>query len=546
MIIFKKIIIENFYSIEYLEYNFNNGIHKLSGANGNGKTSICAAIYQCLYNKNIKSTSSIDSTYNYITQKPYKITLKFTKDNKNYVICNDRGANKISISCDDKPVRIKGTKGQLRYINKLIGLDYDTFVSLSYLSQNSMNNIFDLKDTGNIIRKFFDMDILDNIEKKLKEFRRDYKKQKGFIEAQIKQTSRMIETLKGYEKEDIDEYLRLKQNKQESLTEYISGGTLEKIKSLSSIKENLQDKVNIISKPLTKYKTEYELLLKQFKQLETGICPLCNSKVTGITNKLKKQLNTLLDKVKEIEKEYETITSKLEKIKSKFNNLSNEYDSTVKTLRNAITSMENKILVIEEKNKQIDKIKEDQYNLEEQLKKQKETLQEFGDTLIFIESALGTISSGVIIKNYVQNFINVLNMQLKELTNNLDLPIEISVYENAGKLNYDISNNETVTEFVNLSSGERTRVSLIVLLAVVNTLEILTDTKLNYIVFDELLSVLDSKGVELFKTQLNRYRNDKDVIVVLHHNEIEDSYFDNILKVTKVNNLTNLEIKDGS
>ena len=89
MVFVHDIRIENYYSIGDIEYKVQEGIFKLSGSNGQGKTSLCSALSQCLYNKSIKNTGTlIDDTYNKITKRPYRISTTLSVNDKKYCIIN--------------------------------------------------------------------------------------------------------------------------------------------------------------------------------------------------------------------------------------------------------------------------------------------------------------------------------------------------------------------------------------------------------------------------------------------------------------------------
>ena len=544
MIVFKSIEIENFYSIEKVVHHFRNGIHKLVGKNGSGKTTISSAIFQCLYNKNPKSDASIDSTYNYITGKPYKITLTFLKEDVEYVICNDRAGNSITISADGMPITSKGIKAQLSNIQKIIGIDYATFVSIAYLNQNSMANVFDLTDSNNLVNKFFDIDLIKRVDKQLKVERRDGRKHLAFLNAQAQDIAKTIEALHKYQQEDVTQYQLQKSDKVEQLNSIMVGEAQQKLKSLSAVMVKAKEKCQEAKEPLIKLKAEYEIYKRQAKQLDGGVCPLCNSSVDTVHATLLRELEETEKQIQEMAESKKALDTKLHSIETKYEVISSALDSEIEVLKKGITLLNNKIVVIEEKNTQLEAIKRDKEKLIAKQLDLTNSINDATNTMLFIDSALGVIASGTITKQYVNTFIAVLNGKLAELVSYLDIPINVKVIEKEGSIIYVISKGEEEVPFMNLSSGERTRVSLVVLLGIIATLEILTNVQLNILIFDELLSVLDKEGVELFQQQLNTYRGNKNVLVVIHHDEIENSYFDTLIEVKKVEELTMIEVRE--
>lgn len=541
MIEFTTIEIQDFYSIEYLKYSFKTGIHKLSGKNGVGKTSISSAIAQCLYNKNPKATSTLDSTYNYVTNRPYKITVTFKKDDSTYKIINDRTTNSISIFKDEAPITSKGIKAQLANIAKIIGLDYDTFVSITYLNQNSMKSVFDLTDSNNLVNKFFDLSLIKYLDKQLKATRRDSRKHLAFLSAQLQDITKTVEALDKYKEEDTAVYKAQIEEKKAALADTISGELYRKLDSLENIIKTQNSKLIILKEPILLKEGEINVYKKQIKQLSKGICPLCNSSVKDVTIRAKAAMELAERDIKAYKEEYLSKKRTADSTKEAYNKLKEKYNKAVRDLKDSISLLNNKVLVIEEKNTQLKSIQKDKELLIEKKNNLKETINDKENELLFIESALGVIASGSIIKQYINSFITVLNSKLNGMAEILDLNLKVVVSEEEGNIIYNISNNGISTLFSSLSSGEKTRVSLLVLLAIVETLEVLTNISVNVLIFDELLAVLDTEGVKLFQEQLNMYRDKKNVLVVIHHDEIPDDYFDSILRVYKRNNLTKLE-----
>ena len=180
---FTSIDVENYFSMDKASLRFVPGIYLIEGenrdlpdfeqlinvgasvSNGSGKTTLFSAPYQCLFNKNSKdSKAAISSVGNIYTDKPYNITLNLTKNDKNYEIHNDRNHNKIFIKEDGEDKTPKGVANQLTAIKNIIGFDFATFSSLTFLNQQSLANIIDLTNKDNVVYQFFDIEKLNLLE----------------------------------------------------------------------------------------------------------------------------------------------------------------------------------------------------------------------------------------------------------------------------------------------------------------------------------------------------------------------------------------------
>jgi len=545
MVLVQSIHAENYYSIGDITYNIGNGVLKLSGHNGSGKTSFCSILCQGLYNKSLKNEGTgIEDTYNKVTSKPYKITVELLKDDVQFTIINDRAKNNIFIFRKGNDITPKGIKNQLLMIQSIIGLDYETFKSLTYLNQSSMETVFELEDTNNILHKFFDLALINFLEKNLKLERRDLSKQVNFISSQIEDIERTIVSLEKYTLIDIAPMYSEKQAKSNRLTEVMSDGTVGKISVVRGLMDKKRDIYEASKEPVIALTTEANMISRQLKELQSGKCPVCGSTVTETLESYSNSLQTIQSNLEIAKETTSTLKEEFDSLTKTYNTLNSEYTTLVETLQREITSVDNRITVAEEKNKGYLNIKDDIDKFKQKLVVLDESRKGVSDTLTFIEAALGVISSGSITKQYVKSFLYTLNNKLSNLCKQSDIEFNIVVNEVEGKIVYAISNaNDNTITFENLSSGERTRVSLIVLLAIVGTLEILTNVSINIMMFDEILSLLDKKGIDIFTELLGNYRENKSTFVIQHHNEIPDKFFDNVIRVQKVNNLTEIIVE---
>lgn len=546
MVFVHDIQIENYYSIGNITYSIEEGIYKLSGSNGQGKTSLCSALSQCLYNKSIKNTGTlIEDTYNKVTKRPYRITVNFTKDDKKYTVINDREANNITVLLNGTNISPKGIKNQLELIKDIIGIDYDTFISLTYLSQSSMNSVFDLADTNNILHKFFDVSLITFLEKNLKVERRELSKHVSFLTQQEDDLKRTISSLEKYQPVDTTPFVKERLAKQALMSELVNSSTQAEITVVRNLIESKKDTLDLVKEPLFSIRAEIKLLVSQSQELKDGKCPVCGSDASSNLNKLEDKIKELKGKEEVLSTELEEKNKELQELKDTLEKLEYSYNSKVEKLNKEISSLNNMILVAEEKNKGYEEISKESKGFQDKLQKLEVTLSDLKDKYSFVDASLSVITSGAITKQYVKAFLSTFNQRMGTLCEQSDIEFNIKVLEDNGKINYIILNSlGSEITFENLSSGERTRVSLIILLGIVDTLEILTNVSINILMLDELLSVLDKEGVGLFMELLNSYRDKKHLWVIQHHEEIPNSYFDGIVRVKKEQELTQIFIEN--
>lgn len=551
MVCFDKIKIEDFYSIGSIDYNFHNGIFKVEGydkdtgtQNGAGKSTFSSAISQCLYNRSQKNPkNTLEGTYNTTTGRPYRIQLSLSIGEDKIEIDNDRTKNVINIKINGELQKVKGIKNQLTLIKDIVGVDYETFNALTYLSQSSISSVFDLTDTNNVLYKFFDIDTIKKLSTGLKNTRKDLSKRKHFLESQITEQQKIIQNLDRYQEIDVSQYGRNISELRDQIIELKDTRDTGKVSVLTHTKDKLTEELNHGKVKHAEMKTTYKVLSEQLEQLKTGICPVCDTVVDDKARNLADRVKEIREPLKALTDELKYKTQELDKVKDKLDSMTVIYHKNLKQLEDELTKNQNAIMVVEEKNRHFQSMKDDVKKIKESLRAMEEDVESMNNGLIFIASALEVINKGLLTKTYISNFISVFNNKIAYLLSLLDMNFDISVHESEGSLKYLIRKETTEVPYPSLSSGERTRVSLVVLLAILESLELMTNIQFNLVIFDELLSVLDSSGVEVFKTVLNKYRDQKNVLVILHHEEITSDYFDGYVYLTKEKGITKMEVK---
>jgi len=544
MLKFEKIIIEDFMSIDRQEFEFENGIHAVVGHNGAGKTQTLLALSQALFNKNPKSgNDKLEETYNKITQKPYTIVVEFLKDEDKYTIINDRKRNAIFIYKNDIDISVKGIKQQLQKIEEIIGMNYNMFISFYYLSTTTIKNIFDVSNEENLIYKFFDIETIKYIDKELRGRLRLNKNELKLLLHTKYNYEKQLSLLKEFTEIDVVGLTNKKYLLKDALIELEKSAENKQIVFLKNKLQEILNKINDLRTEFLKYENTKSYIKKQIEKLESGVCPVCGQPVTEQLGNLEKEYEELVDKQKQLKKEKEKIVKEQEKVNEKLEILQNKVDTKKKKIESELKNIEDKLTFYEQDKEKYDKLKEQENEVESNLESIKERIRNIEIENETIDVMLSLIKSNAITQKYLVSFILLLNSKISQIRQMTGLDIEIIAYEVKGKISFRFKDNGIEKTLNSLSSGEKTRVALVVLFAIFETLQLFTQNKLNILVLDELLGVLDEKGIEMLKVLLEQYRKQMAVFVVLHHNEIEKEFFDTYIKVKKRNNLTDIIIE---
>ena len=531
-------------SIDRQEFEFENGIHAVVGHNGAGKTQTLLALSQALFNKNPKSgNDKLEETYNKITQKPYTIVVEFLKDEDKYTIINDRKRNAIFIYKNDIDISVKGIKQQLQKIEEIIGMNYNMFISFYYLSTTTIKNIFDVSNEENLIYKFFDIETIKYIDKELRGRLRLNKNELKLLLHTKYNYEKQLSLLKEFTEIDVVGLTNKKYLLKDALIELEKSAENKQIVFLKNKLQEILNKINDLRTEFLKYENTKSYIKKQIEKLESGVCPVCGQPVTEQLGNLEKEYEELVDKQKQLKKEKEKIVKEQEKVNEKLEILQNKVDTKKKKIESELKNIEDKLTFYEQDKEKYDKLKEQENEVESNLESIKERIRNIEIENETIDVMLSLIKSNAITQKYLVSFILLLNSKISQIRQMTGLDIEIIAYEVKGKISFRFKDNGIEKTLNSLSSGEKTRVALVVLFAIFETLQLFTQNKLNILVLDELLGVLDEKGIEMLKVLLEQYRKQMAVFVVLHHNEIEKEFFDTYIKVKKRNNLTDIIIE---
>lgn len=194
MIKFTKITATDTFSYRHQLFNFNDGLHSVSGVNGSSKTSLFLALQQALFNKNAKG-STIDECANSITGLPYEIEIEFTKGSDEYRVVNSRKTGKIDLYKNGKNIALRKIPEVLKQIQEILGCDYALFADLTYQSKESKLNLLDSSSNAGrseFVNRILKLDEIDREYIRLNDRRKGLEGKNGKI-AQLQEAITMLE-----------------------------------------------------------------------------------------------------------------------------------------------------------------------------------------------------------------------------------------------------------------------------------------------------------------------------------------------------------------
>jgi len=516
----KRIIINNFMSIGHIDFTFENKLYLLNGinndvlvdnlptSNGAGKSAFTLSIIQCLFNRNPKS-NYFENLNNHITSKPYVIKLYIEVKSIDYLISNDRNTLSIIVKdlTNDKVLSDRITES-LIIIQDIIGLTYEEFVTLSYINQDTIGNLF--STDGNLILKYFDLTILDTYTRKAKDKRANLNSDIRTLKLRIGDITKSISVVN--EDNLYDELDELNKDKEELLENH----------TYMTSKAKLTNDISILSEKLSSLHSIKKQVESSLQLLELSICPTCNRPLDNLNvDNLQEQLSDIEDKIL-------TTSTLLSHKQESLTNLKDEFDGQFKIINDKIISLEAKIAthkhILSVPSKDIDKLQL------ELLEKEKE--------LQIVKSLIKLLESGKVTTVYLHTFISGLNDNIEDIlsaTNN-DFSLYAKIVK--GKIMFNISSNGVDRELAMLSGGEFTILALTILTALFKTLEQQLNIIVPILVIDEAFNRIDKHNIKPISSLIDELKKNKNVIVIQHHNELPYKLFDEVITLTKEQGIT--------
>lgn len=180
-----------------LSYGDNNVINfdadrvtQLVGKNGAGKSSIATILEEGLYNKNSRGIKK-DALFNWnSSDKSYKITINFTKDEDEYLVIKKvKSTAKVELYKNGEDISGHTATQTYKLIEDIIGCDFATFTKLVY---QSIGSSLDFLRTTDANRKAFltalfsheiYKEISEDVKKDAKVIKTDLDKEQGKLSA---------------------------------------------------------------------------------------------------------------------------------------------------------------------------------------------------------------------------------------------------------------------------------------------------------------------------------------------------------------------------
>jgi DNA repair exonuclease SbcCD ATPase subunit len=584
---FIDITIKNFLSFGEIPttFTYNTGIHAVigkvnpgGGRNGVGKTSgLVDALSFVLYGKTVRKITK-DKIINEKNEKNCVVTSRFDISGNNYKVERGISPNYLKVWENDTEIQYDSMANTQKWLEEKIQINYTAFCNIIILNINHSKPFLEMepKEKRPVLEDILSLNVYASLLKVAKERHLTASNDVKTMEITLKSEMERCEESKKRKKK-IDEQLnQFEQEKQVRLNSIEKDINLQKeeLSKYEALVENvsytevitqLRNKLNLcVEKINTLKQSQYKFSKAIQDSNETLLllknkphCPACKTPTDNplIAEYITKTENTKLDsetKLKEVNATIERGNTAKLNIETKIKE-NTVLESKQRELSGKISLVKNKI---EMRQKEFNKEKERKLELnsiitdeeiieqEKQVKLSEELFKTTSNRSKYFKVIRGILGEEGISKYVVKKILPFLNKKANHY---------LSIFGSDYTILFDselneklISKNRNERPYNSFSGGEKRRIDLSVLLAMIDTAKSQNSVDLNLLVLDEVLDTsMDSDGVQNFmdhiSTNFKVSYPDKCVYIISHRKEISAEYFDSIINLVNEDGFTRIE-----
>ena len=521
----------------------------VEGENGAGKSSIKEAMTVAIYGKSaIRKMKDIPNWINRNAQTGIKFTttngdaIEITRGvDPNF---SDVKINGITHNLPDKRKVDDFIEEELSQIPfpvfcNTISLSFDDFKSFVSLTQ---------ADKRKIVDRIFGIDILTDMRAVVKETLKDTKKEMDLLTTSITKSSEKLENTttqllsikEAITKKIDDDRIELK-NSIDAKTIQFNKAKTERDTLISTIK-SLNENIKSNTEKVTQIKSDIRQLKQRIDIYEKNRCPHCLNDLTldtsvktktAIDAKYQKLILSLSPYTTSLEKD-ETYVTDLLVTKGDLDTKYYELQADLQSLQKDLKKIESTPAV-----DQTSAFEELVNDLKAEIKEDVSARQIHIDKNSLYLNLDDLLSDSGIKKSMIDKIIPALNTRITEISERLEFKFQFS---------FDSDFNPLITYLgmevsqESLSSGQRKKMNLIVLLAFIEIIKMKHST-MNVMFLDEIFASLDKgnvyKSIEILREYADTYGM---TIFVVSHESLPEEFFDAKILVTSKDHFSDMQI----
>jgi DNA repair exonuclease SbcCD ATPase subunit len=536
--------------VQTIDFENNPGFYMLMGENATGKSSFLSCITFGLYGKvNNKKLKDLANRKN----KNGWVRVELESRGRQIVIERGVSPTTLDVTVDGKRYDESGKKNVQDYLEEeLYGMPYYVFDNLISLNINDFKSFINMSpsDKRAIIDRLFSLDVINQMREFLKSDSKDVKSMLDSVTSEIEWIESSIEKntqrLKDAEVR-LNEQKETKANdlKEEArvLEESIVESREEK-KKIDSVKDIVQKKKSSMEEAIRSSRYEIKSIEEKIRFFDKKACPTCEREISEDfgqkrRDELTQQIKTIKSALDEAMPEYEKVVQKwdqVQEIEKSFYKKDAEIKAGLAACKRELDALERKKSVSEDTKAIRDMIEENEQAL---LEKQKERAK--AESMTGFNKVVDQILGEKGVKQLaIQSILPMFNRYIKELCGDMNVDYDIRFDE---EFNAVLTHLGEEISPASLSTGEAKKVDIIVLLSLIKLVK-MKFPMLNILFLDEVFSSVDTNNVYHMVRSLGRITRELKLnTIVVNHSSLPHEEFDYILRTSKNNGFSSIELE---
>ena len=532
------------------------------GSNGAGKSTMLDALSFALFGKphrNINKPQLVNS----INGKNCEVEVTFSVAGNRYKVFRSIKPGKFQIYQNDKLLNQESHTRDYQKVleTNILKLNHKSFHQVVVLGSSSFIPFMQLPaaQRRNVIEDLLDIGIFTKMNvltkdryAKLKNDLNNTVNDMNITREKIRLQQKHIRELKDIDlKQTVKNEKKIQELKDEADLMYQRNKELQKQfdnawPSLSKSIDVIVSNQNQLNSNKTTHNHDIKALVKQAKFYETNdCCPTCDQllsdKLKATKRKdIEKDATSINDTLKEIDGELEGLQNKLDILKREQEELDKiktdirMNEGTIYHCNDQIKSLESNSSVKSIDTTQAEKELNDNQDHIKELEKQQQSQ---AHVRTYIEAIFELLKDTGIKTKIIREYLPVMNKLINQYLQILDFFVSFNLYE---------SFNETIKSrhrddfsYSSFSEGEKQRIDLALLFSWRHIAKMKNSANTNLLILDETFdSSLDADGVDNLIKILYTLRDDSNVFIISHKQDLLDGKFPAKIEFKKQNNFS--------
>lgn len=545
-----KIKITNFRSLYGThEFVFDDleGLVKLSGPIGSGKTSVGEAVICALFGKVKDHTSPNMIAWGTDT---YELEVDLTSRGHNiHVIRNPK--KQLDVTVDGKPIAATGKNDMQSTLEEYYDVPRLAIEKMCIINFNSFSSLASLTpyETKQFLDDIFGFHTFTEYNDEVVLERKDEQIRLTGLQAILQDTRQQIQYLENKKQKQQEEVRNsvditgLDAKREEYVNEGIRLKAIYDANNtdIQALRSECTKKTNELRRKQTEAATLGKVQKDNYNKFKEGKCPTCGHDIEQtVIEQYKQKMESYAadwhhyeDDIKKINNEYNEKTS--EKI-----NINNDLQSQMNELKQHIREIDNKVNIYNNNLKLINENYDDlissytkkQNDIEQQIAESDKEIGEWNE--------LNDLFSKTLRYKLLDTLIPHINSSIHYYMSKLEQGYKV-VYDQEFKAHIYTDNIDGEISYKDLSTGQKKTLDMAIIFGILQNL--IANVDFNLVFLDELFANLDTDARNTMLSVLQESLAEHRSVFVINHAEMGDDFFNHKIRVRLTNKKVTLSKK---